>query len=98
MVQVGAAGVNPVDTYIRSGTNNYSANFPHTPGSDGAGTIAELGANVVGFEVGQRVYFSRNLTGSSAEFAAAHQPTRFRWLMLCLSKKALVSVFLAATA
>ncbi|MCW8354639.1 hypothetical protein N5P32_01395 [Marinomonas pontica] len=27
LVKVGAAGVNPVDTYIRSGTNNYSANF-----------------------------------------------------------------------
>lgn len=70
LVQIGAAGVNPVDTYIRSGTNNYSTTFPHTPGSDGAGTIVELGANVTGFEVGQRVYFSRNLTGSSAEFAA----------------------------
>ena len=70
LVKVGAAGVNPVDTYIRSGTNNYSANFPHTPGSDGAGTIVELGANVTSFEIGQRVYFSRNLTGSSAEFTA----------------------------
>lgn len=70
LVKIGAAGVNPVDTYIRSGTNNYSTTFPHTPGSDGAGTIVELGANVTGFEVGQRVYFSRNLTGSSAEFAA----------------------------
>ena len=69
LVQIGASGVNPVDTYIRSGTNNYSATFPHTPGNDGAGTIVELGANVEGFEVGQRVYFSRNLTGSAAEFA-----------------------------
>ncbi|MFQ3187306.1 MAG: NADPH2:quinone reductase [Marinomonas primoryensis] len=68
LVQVGAAGVNPVDTYIRSGTNNYKTTFPHTPGSDGAGTIAELGKNVTGFELGQRVYFSRNLGGSSAEF------------------------------
>ncbi|ETX12116.1 quinone oxidoreductase [Marinomonas ushuaiensis DSM 15871] len=69
LVQVGAAGVNPVDTYLRSGTNNYSTTFPHTPGLDGAGTIVELGDQVTGFEVGQRVYFSRNLTGSSAEFA-----------------------------
>lgn len=68
LVQVGAAGVNPVDTYIRSGTNNYKATFPHTPGSDGAGTIVELGENVTQFKVGQRVYFSRNLGGSSAEF------------------------------
>ncbi|MBJ7536414.1 NADPH:quinone reductase [Marinomonas transparens] len=75
LIEMGAAGVNPVDTYIRSGTNNYSTTFPHTPGSDGAGTIAALGDNVTGFEIGQRVYFSRNLTGSSAEFtvcAATH--------------------------
>jgi len=68
LVQVGAAGVNPVDTYIRSGTNNYTASFPHTPGSDGAGTIVEIGSDVTGFTIGQRVYFSRNITGSSAEF------------------------------
>ena len=68
LVKVGAAGVNPVDTYIRSGTNNYTANFPHTPGSDGAGTVVKVGSAVSDFEVGQRVYFSRNLTGSSAEY------------------------------
>ncbi|MBJ7554807.1 NADPH:quinone reductase [Marinomonas spartinae] len=70
LVEVSAAGVNPVDTYIRSGTNNYTTTFPHTPGSDGAGTIVQLGQNVTGFELGQRVYFTRNLTGSSAQFAA----------------------------
>ncbi|RBO86284.1 NADPH:quinone reductase [Marinomonas aquiplantarum] len=68
LVKVGAAGVNPVDTYIRSGTNNYTANFPHTPGSDGAGTIIAIGSDVTEFAVGQRVYFSRNLSGSSAEY------------------------------
>lgn len=69
LVAVKAAGVNPVDTYIRSGTNNYTANFPHTPGLDGAGEVVEIGDNVTGFHLGQRVYFSRNLTGSAAEFA-----------------------------
>ncbi|MCV2402062.1 NADPH:quinone reductase [Marinomonas sp. C2222] len=84
LVKVGAAGVNPVDTYIRSGTNNYTANFPHTPGLDGAGTIVELGKNVVGLEVGQRVYFSRNLTGSSAEYAVCATTHTFP-LADCLS-------------
>jgi len=69
LVKIGAAGVNPVDTYIRSGTNNYSTTFPHTPGLDGAGTIVKLGANVTGFNINDRVYFNRNLTGSAAEFA-----------------------------
>ncbi|TPE55211.1 NADPH:quinone reductase [Maribrevibacterium harenarium] len=71
LIQIGAAGVNPVDTYVRSGTNNYTATFPHTPGNDGAGTIVKVGANVSSLSIGQRVYFSRNLTGSSAEFALA---------------------------
>lgn len=69
LVNVKAAGVNPVDTYIRSGTNNYKANFPHTPGLDGAGVIVEVGTQVTEFAVGDRVYFNRNLTGSAAEFA-----------------------------
>lgn len=69
LVEVGASGVNPVDTYIRSGTNNYTASFPHTPGSDGAGTIVDMGDEVSGFTLGQRVYFSRNLTGSAAQYA-----------------------------
>lgn len=68
LVKVSTAGVNPVDTYIRSGQNNYTAFFPHIPGSDGAGTIEQIGFNVTGFEVGQRVYFNRSVSGSSAEF------------------------------
>ena len=69
LVQVAAAGVNPVDTYIRSGTNNYTTTFPHTPGLDGAGTVVAIGDGVDGFTLGQRVYFSRNLTGAAAEYA-----------------------------
>ena len=70
LVQIGAAGINPVDTYIRSGTNNYQASFPHTPGNDGAGTVVEVADDVTEFKVGDRIYFSRCLSGSSAEFAS----------------------------
>lgn len=69
LVNVKAAGVNPVDTYIRSGTNNYTANFPHTPGVDGSGIVAAVGEGITDFALGDRVYFSRNLTGSAAEYA-----------------------------
>lgn len=69
LVAVRAAGVNPVDTYIRSGTNNYSAKFPHTPGMDGAGEVMAVGADVSGFAPGDRVYFTRTSTGSAAEYA-----------------------------
>ena len=69
LVSVKAAGVNPVDTYIRAGTNNYAANFPHIPGRDGSGIIAAIGPNVdASLTHGQRVYFSGCLTGSAAEY------------------------------
>lgn len=77
LITVKAAGVNPVDTYIRSGTNNYSATFPHTPGMDGAGEVVAVGSAVQGFKTGDRVYFSRTLTGSSAEFTVTDPAVTF---------------------
>jgi len=68
LVRVHAAGVNPVDTYIRSGS--YGArDLPFTPGSDGAGLIEEIGEGVEDLEVGQRVYLAGSLSGSYAEKA-----------------------------
>ncbi|WP_426417644.1 NADPH:quinone reductase [Aestuariirhabdus sp. LZHN29] len=67
VVAVKAAGVNPVDTYIRAGINNYSALFPHCPGKDAAGVIASVGKGVTRFKEGDRVYCAGTLTGASAE-------------------------------
>ncbi|MFJ6076681.1 quinone oxidoreductase family protein [Pseudarthrobacter sp. NPDC092419] len=53
LVKVGAAGVNFIDTYKRSGT--YKVPFPFTPGSELAGTVEELGEGVTGFSAGDRV-------------------------------------------
>ncbi|MCL6270707.1 NADPH:quinone reductase [Sansalvadorimonas sp. 2012CJ34-2] len=70
LVKIHAAGVNPVDTYIRAGTNGYTASMPHTPGKDGAGTIAAMGDDKHHFlQVGDRVYIAGSLTGTSAEYA-----------------------------
>jgi NADPH2:quinone reductase len=69
LISVKAAGVNPVDTYIVAGANNYTTTFPHTPGIDAAGVILSVGSKVSGFKVGQRVYCAGTLTGASAEQA-----------------------------
>lgn len=69
VVQVHAAGVNPVDTYIRSGNYSLKLSLPFTPGFDGAGTIRSIGEGVAGFQVGERVYLSGSLTGTYAEQA-----------------------------
>lgn len=46
LVNIKAAGVNPVDTYIRSGTYARKPTLPYTPGSDGAGVVHTVGQDV----------------------------------------------------
>jgi NADPH2:quinone reductase len=67
VVQVAAAGVNPVETYIRSGSYAVQPELPYTPGADGAGVIVALGGGVTGLREGQRVYVAGALTGTYAE-------------------------------
>ena len=43
LVRIHAAGVNPVETYIRAGTYARLPNLPYTPGNDGAGVVEVLG-------------------------------------------------------
>jgi NADPH2:quinone reductase len=63
LVSVKAAGVNPVDTYIRSG--NYAAlpALPYTPGADAAGVVESVGSDVRDFKAGDRVYLSGTADG-----------------------------------
>jgi len=50
-IRVYAAGVNPVDTYIRSGTHSRQPKLPYTPGLDSAGVITKLGDKVTNFKL-----------------------------------------------
>ena len=67
LVRVHAVGINPVDTYIRSGTYAVKPPLPYTPGFDGAGVVEVLGPGVDSVEVGARVYFGGSSTGTYAE-------------------------------
>ena len=64
LVRVHAAGVNPVDTYIRSGVYAAKPPLPYTPGSDGAGEVLAAGAEVTGFNAGDRVYIASDNLGT----------------------------------
>jgi NADPH2:quinone reductase len=69
LVRIHAAGVNPVDTYIRSGTHSIKPQLPYTPGMDAAGVVEVSGENTTLFKKGDRVYTAGSLTGTYAEFA-----------------------------
>lgn len=67
LVRVAAAGINPVETYIRSGKYARLPQLPYTPGGDGAGTIERVGEGISNFSVGERVYVTGSLSGTYAE-------------------------------
>ncbi len=73
VVQVHAAGVNPVETYIRSGAYARKATLPYTPGTDAAGVVIEIGAEATSVKVGDRVYTSGSLSGTYAERTVCHE-------------------------
>lgn len=71
LVRVKAAGVNPADTYIRSGTYAIKPQLPYTPGSDSAGVVEALGEGVTRLRVGDRVYTAGATSGAYAEYTLA---------------------------
>ena len=70
LLKVEAIGVNPVETYHRSGSNP-ALKLPWTPGSDAAGVVEDVGEGVEGWEPGDRVYVSGSVTGTYAMWTVA---------------------------
>ena len=74
LIRLGAAGVGTWDPSIRSGDfTEGDERFPLVLGTDGAGTIAAIGARVERFAVGDRVYayaYGNSKGGCYAEYVA----------------------------
>jgi NADPH2:quinone reductase len=73
VVRVRAVGVNPVDTYIRSGVHAVRPTLPYTPGLDAAGEVEAVGEGVTRLSTGQRVYTAGSVTGTYAEAALCEE-------------------------
>lgn len=67
LIEIRAAGVNPVDTYVRTGAHFVKPALPFIPGFDAAGIVLEAGASVQRVCAGDRVYVAGSLTGTYAE-------------------------------
>jgi NADPH:quinone reductase-like Zn-dependent oxidoreductase len=70
VVQVKAAGINPGEAAIRKGllADRWPATFPSGQGSDLAGVVAEIGAGVDAFAVGDEVLGFTHNRASHADF------------------------------
>ncbi len=77
LIRVEAASVNPIDTYVRSGTVHMDLPLPYVVGSDLAGTVEALGPETTRFRPGDRVWGSNQgllgRQGTSSEWACAHE-------------------------
>jgi NADPH:quinone reductase-like Zn-dependent oxidoreductase len=75
LVKVAGTSFNPVDAGIRGGdlSQDFAITFPHVPGIDFAGTIAEIGDGVTGWNVGDAVValLPMDAPGAAAEYVIA---------------------------
>jgi NADPH2:quinone reductase len=69
LVKIMSAGVNPVDTYLRTGIHAHAPKLPYTPGKDSAGVVEAVGSEATKFKPGDRVYTADSMTGTYAEYS-----------------------------
>ncbi|MCG9884147.1 MAG: zinc-dependent alcohol dehydrogenase family protein [Cyanobacteria bacterium] len=71
-VRLVAAGINPIDTKLRSRGTFYPDLAPHVLGCDGAGIVEAVGSAVTAFSPGDAVYFCYGgLGGPTGNYAEA---------------------------
>ena len=75
LIRVMAAGVNPVDAFIREGRFGRPGKFPMILGMDVAGMVEKTGSKITKLKVGDAVYAYTSLKeqGGYAEFAIAKE-------------------------
>ena len=73
LVRVKACALNYLDIWVRRGLPGINIPLPHIPGSDIAGEIAQIGADVTTLKVGQKVVLIPGITcGKCAECVAGN--------------------------
>lgn len=71
LINVKAVALNHLDLFVREGLPNLKLPMPHIPGSDFAGVIAEVGADVRDLKTGQRVTVNPGVSCGHCEFCLA---------------------------
>lgn len=71
LVRVRACALNHLDLWVRRGIPGVLIPFPHIPGSDIAGEVAKVGANVANLRVGDRVLLAPGISCGACQFCLA---------------------------
>lgn len=68
LIRLHAAALNRMDVFVRNGWPGLKLELPHINGADGAGEVAQLGNEVTGFSIGERVVINPNFGCGNCEF------------------------------
>jgi NADPH:quinone reductase-like Zn-dependent oxidoreductase len=71
LVKMRACGLNHLDLFTREGSHGVHAPLPHVGGLETAGEIAEIGAEVNGWKVGDRVLLGAAITCGTCEYCTS---------------------------
>ncbi len=77
-VRVHACAMNHLDLWVRRGIPALRLEMPHIPGSDVAGVVTEVGPEVSGVQVGDRVVVNATLSCGECEFCLRGEDNRCR--------------------
>ena len=102
LVKVGAAALNPVDTYLRAGTIQMPLPKPFIVGCDLAGVVEGVGPGATRFKVGDRVWGSNQgllgRQGTFAEYAAVDEAWLYPTPKIVSDETAAASALVGITA
>jgi NADPH:quinone reductase-like Zn-dependent oxidoreductase len=71
MVRIEAMALNRLDLFVAEGLPGIKYSYPHIVGSDGAGTVHQVGAGVEGFRPGNRVMINPTLSCGNCSACSA---------------------------
>ncbi|MFC4987983.1 zinc-binding dehydrogenase [Saliphagus infecundisoli] len=75
LVEIRAGALNHLDLWVRRGMPGIDLEMPHVPGSDAAGVVREVGAEVSRFSAGDRAALSAGVSCGDCEFCRNGQYT-----------------------
>ncbi len=81
LVKMRACGLNHLDVFTRDGSHGVHSPLPHIGGLEPAGEIAEMGEQVSGWQVGDRVLVGSAITCGGCEFCRSGNEN------LCIRRK-----------